>query len=1186
MDVTGRALHEFVTVKGRFARSVRSDRDEGQAAQLAGYLPTGRSLEVIRRVLNGMTRADGARAFSITGPYGSGKSSLAVFLDALLGRTSDAAHQTAVNLLWEHDPATAQRLTDARDAMGADASGFIRAVVTAPQREPITTTVLRALERGARRSRVAKKVRDRIGSALERAISSRYASPSYREVRELIEQLAVRKPVLLVIDEFGKNLEAFADGGSEGDLYLLQELAEWAAGEKSLPLVLITIQHLAFEAYAADATAAQRREWAKVQGRFEDISYVDTAAATRGLIAAALQHDEDPTYHRLRKQAGQNAARDADAAGIPSVADVELISACYPLHPSTLLVLPSLCARYGQNERTLFSFLASDEPNSVTSFTHEANLATELPWVRLDRVYDYFVESASTFVGASRDANRWVEVETTIRDAHGLTLPQLRVLKTVGVFNLIAAAGVVRASHELLGFALAGSGDGLEDKAAVQARTRELVDLGLITYRDFASEFRIWQGSDFDIAAALSSARRQIERDSMADTIVQSLPLRPVVASRHSITRNTMRAFSRTFADKSTITVPTPPPGDVRDGVLVYALTPGTRPAPAEHDVPVVVIEPSPERLHALVAATIEVAALRRVLADPNLADTDRAARRELTERLALSRQSLEQRVDAAYGPEGNWTWINPPGDRGEWLLAPRRASDALSDVLDVVYRHGPEVKYEAINRAELTSQGSKARRILLEAALTPSRTRMHRLGLDGDGPEVGMYRAVLADAGIHHPDHGFDSPDVTEAWAPVWNHLNATLKSATGDALSAVHVLDEIMRPPFGLRHGVATVLLTAALVHNAHDIAIYEHGTFKPRLDVAMSERLVRNPDNFAVKHLAASGSSSKRFRALKALSEAVAMSIEAPKPDRPTVLGTVMLLLRPFHTTSTNYTRRTKQFAAAWGAPDATPEQVVKLRAVRDALISTQEPDVLLFEALPDAVGFGPLAASGRGATVMPSSEIENFAQQVANAVQHIGSAFDELCRHILEVILDAAQAKDTTMLAGDAAHIDDLEVVSTEVRTFAGLARIADALDPATFAQQAATAITGTPPSEWTDADIPSATTRIRETASSFRRVAALAQASRAQRLGEPFDAIAIDITSTDGRHLPEVIAIRESDRAALSGSVTAILHDARDALGNDQIAARALMALLAEHLLDAAPKPSTDPATFRQERTNG
>ena len=49
-----------------------------------------------------------------------------------------------------------------------------------------------------------------------------------------------------------------------------------------------------------------------------------------------------------------------------------------------------------------------------------------LPSVRLDRVYDYFLESASTMVGASASASRWLEIEARIRDAQGFSEPELR----------------------------------------------------------------------------------------------------------------------------------------------------------------------------------------------------------------------------------------------------------------------------------------------------------------------------------------------------------------------------------------------------------------------------------------------------------------------------------------------------------------------------------------------------------------------------------------------------------------------------------------------------------------------------------------------------------------------------------------------------------------------------------------
>jgi ABC-type molybdenum transport system ATPase subunit/photorepair protein PhrA len=1163
-------LDEAVSVKGRFARSVRSDKDAGQAEQLDGYLPTARSLEVVRRLTNGMLHDDGTRSFSITGPYGSGKSSLAVFLDALLGGTADNAHKAAVRLLREHDPSTAERLAQARTEMGAGTSGFVRAVITAPQREPITATVLRALQRGAKRARVAKGLRDDLDAALDRAASVRLASPSYQEIRALITRLAERKPVLLVIDEFGKNLEAFASGGSDSDLYLLQELAEWASGDDRLPLVLVTIQHLAFEAYATDTTAAQRREWAKVQGRFEDISYVDSAAATRGLIGAALKHSTARAYVRARDVAATAAAEAADAAGLPGVADADLVAACYPLHPSTLLALPPLCARYGQNERTLFSFLASSEPQSVTSFTRETELGDELPWVRLDRVYDYFVESASTFVGASRDANRWMEVETTIRDTHGLTTAQKRVLKAVGVLNLVAAAGAIRASADLLAFALADGTDGLEEGDAVVTRLTELAGLGLVTYRDFASEYRIWQGSDYDISAALRSARRQVRTESLADVLSETMPLWPVVAARHSTQCNTMRAFARSFVDATTRKVFPPRAGDVRDGTLLYSLSPEPSVDVTDHVTPVVLVTPPIDLLDAVEDATVEVAALRLLLDDPALSESDRAARRELSERLALARQHLERAVDDAFGVGGTWRWLNAPKGRdGE--LKPLRGTDALSDVLDIVYEHAPEVAYEAINRADLTSQGAKARRILLEAALTPSLAKLERFGLSGDGPEVGIYHAVFAKSGVHVPDEAFSGDHVTDEWRPVWDHLNDSLRSATGDAVTIAHVLDEIMRPPYGLRQGVATVLLTAALIHNASDIAVYEHGTFKPRLDAAMSERMVRNPANFAVKHLAATNSRSKRAKAVKALhlelGDVLGGTSSTTAARDATVLSTVMLLLQPFHTgQATAFTRRTKLFGAAWGDPTVTPERAEQLRKVRDALVLTQEPDVLLFEALPEAVGLGPLPASGKGAESMTTKQIGEFASAVAQAAGEIAGVHGGLCSHILEVIRDATQTKNLKMLAANAETLDGVQVVAANVRTFAGLARMADSVDAASFAQQVATAVTGTPPSEWSDADVPGYVTRVREVASSFRRVTALAHALRTQAEGEAFVAIAIDITSADGRHTPEVVAVRDSDRAALSADVATLVHAAREHVGTDAAAIRTVMALLAEQLL--------------------
>ena len=52
------------------------------------------------------------------------------------------------------------------------------------------------------------------------------------------------------------------------------------------------------------------------------------------------------------------------------------------------------------------------------------------------------------------------------------------------------------------------------------------------------------------------------------------------------------------------------------------------------------------------------------------------------------------------------------------------------------------------LNRTDPTSQGSKARRLLLEAMIEHG--SVSGLGLEGYGPEVAMYRAFLKHTGLH----------------------------------------------------------------------------------------------------------------------------------------------------------------------------------------------------------------------------------------------------------------------------------------------------------------------------------------------------------------------------------------------------------------------------------------------------
>ena len=89
-----------------------------------------------------------------------------------------------------------------------------------------------------------------------------------------------------MIDELGKFLEYATQSPTRGDTFVLQSLAELADRSAKTPLFLMTILHQAFELYAERAGKSQREEWAKIQGRFEDVAFAEPTEQVLRLVGA------------------------------------------------------------------------------------------------------------------------------------------------------------------------------------------------------------------------------------------------------------------------------------------------------------------------------------------------------------------------------------------------------------------------------------------------------------------------------------------------------------------------------------------------------------------------------------------------------------------------------------------------------------------------------------------------------------------------------------------------------------------------------------------------------------------------------------------------------------------------------------------------------------------------------------
>lgn len=1130
-------LADSISVRARFARSANLERDLARREPLDGYVVTARALDVVERIAETAASGPAGGAWSLTGPYGSGKSSLALLLDAAFGDDTDT-RRAALGLIDDASTPVGDLIRSAHRRRATNSRGFHRGLVTAG-REPLNHTVLWALYSSVLRSygQIPSRKEFRASAALKGALKDaesddpRRTGPSPSALVDIARCLAEDGPLLLVIDEFGKNLEAIRDGG-DADPYLLQQLAEAGQGS-GLPIFVLTLQHLSFEDHLAGASSIQRREWAKVQGRFEDVAFVESANQTRALIGTVFDVHDDLLGERIKRWATCQADT-MRKLGIADLADPVTVASCYPLHPLTALVLPELCNRYGQHERTLFSFLAGHQATSAASFLAESALPSQgpLPTMGLDAVYDYFVDGSALQIESAGTSGRWTEIATRLRDAHGLAPKEERLAKAVAVLNLVSTTGTVRASKPILAL----TADDTDETLAT------LVTAGVVTYRDFADEYRIWQGTDVDINLLLHAARQRVEQLPLLEILQEIDQPQPVVAARHSAQHDVLRVFKRRYADAAEGVEPLEAFSRFDGEALLLVDPSGELPTvtrPWAEAKPIVAAIPAD--LTSLDAAAREAAAVSAALDDGSVAD-DWVARRELSERMAQARVALDRALTHTFG-SGACRWVllgarvrELPGGRG---------SAALSDAADEAYTDTPLVRNEMLNRSELTSQGAKARGLLL-AAMIEHGTEPD-LGMQGYGPEVAMYRAFLKRTGLHGPDTRNDSmafqTPAEESLRPAWTMLQDEFKRSTSRRINLREVYAVLLSPPFGMKAGAIPVLVTAALIAAADEVALYHHGTFMPLLTPELSELMVRNPSHFDIKHFA--NTTGARRKVIDALASRLQLRPRFRKHRVANVLTVVGHIVSKISRLE-NYTRQTRNL------------NLSSLQA-RDVLAAAVEPDELLFSALPEALGFPPVPARDEEYQLA-----EGYAAGVEEALDELGTCFDRLLGQQLDHLLETSAETSRMAVMGQAASLDG-EVLDPEVRAFV-LSLANDTIESDTdWVKAVATVVAKKAPAEWTDDDLLRFWRELDERFAAFHRLLALHHDRRAHA-GHPFEAYRWTVTRSDGAEQPLLVSMDSEFRREAARAFDDALAKLATITGSQQRAQHALLALLGERLL--------------------
>lgn len=964
-EMKGQALAEIVRISRQYQRSIRVDTDIGRADALSGYICHATAASVV----DGMCRqlADtNQRCFTWTGPFGGGKSSLAVAVASALHPDKALRTKARQALRLESKP-------DFDKAFPVQKGWLI--IPAVGRRGSVITTLHTSLRKAQGRpvdGRSKPNAQSLIGDLLDAAKSR------------------PRDGVLVIIDEMGKFLEASALGSGD-DVYFFQELAEAAARSEGR-LVVVGVLHQSFAQYSARLGIDTRDDWTKVQGRYVDLPFVAASDEVVELIGRAIEADVTPPWMHDASKAIAEAIRSRRPAVGKDFA--RALEACWPLHPAMAALLGPISKRqFGQNERSTFGFLSSVEPHGFRSYLN-STLREDASWYRPNDYWDYLRSNLEPAILASPDGHRWSQAVEAVERAEAKTGDALLVslIKNIAVIDMFRNGSGLAADAAVIGALFYGN-----TREELDAALRRLADLKVALYKSYTGAWSVFEGSDFDIDAAIAQTLAASPGTDYG-RLAQLMGLHPVVAKRHYHETGTMRWMDLSLcsieqAEKIAANFQ-PKRGEF--GTFILAL-PGKGMKPRDARLraqacsklrPWPVMVGIPENHARIAELSAELVALEQVK-DRHELSGDAVARREVYARLAATRADLEDQLQAAVSL-AKWH------DGTDQVIEPgAKLSPVASSLAEDLFRSSPPVWSELVNRDSVSSNSVKARRDLLHAMINAE--GQEALGFEGFPAERGLYETLLKSTGLHRQDASrawrFMPPDNRFAvgFKNLWDATRLLFSDA--DARVGAHEIYALWSaPPFGLKQGIQPVVLTAFLLAHKANVAVYKDGMFVPRLTDFDIDECLQDPDRFSLRWVAIDEDKNRILEGISKLLAEIGENVGATDPLEAARGLVAMVFNLP------EWARRTSRLGQT-------------AREMRDMLLKASDPHKVLFVDLASLLG----ASNGSA-----------YVKALRAPLQELAGAYGRM--------LSEVEAK---MLSALDASRDDLEALRERAKSVSGI-----------------------------------------------------------------------------------------------------------------------------------------------------
>jgi len=882
------------------------------------YIPTPNAKQVVSQIVNDFKK--GIRSFNIVGTYGTGKSSfLLAFEQSIIGT------KRYFNPNFSSNPAF----------------DFVKIIGTY--------------------SSIIEQFADTFNVETNNNKQGNILSEIFNKYHSIGNE---NKILFLLIDEFGKFLEYASKHNPEKELYFVQQLAEFCNNPKH-NIVLITTVHQSLESYAYSLSKTQQQEWTKVKGRFREITFNEPVEQ---LLFLASEYIVDKFESKTSNSDIEKClvlATETKAFNFNNDFLNKIASNLYPLDILSANILTLALQRYGQNERSLFSFLESTDHTGIAKLNKLEN-----PFYNLSNVYDYLNFNFYSFLTSkyNPDFSAWSSIRSSIEEAERAfdsnINDYIKSVKTIGLLNIFSASGSILDLNFFIDYMNVACGVS-ESKEII----KNLETKNIIRYRSHSKRFILFEGTDLDIQTALIEAGNKISEVVDITTLLNKhIQFSPVFAKQYSFSTGTPRYFEFVISDYPILKTPQ---GEI-DGFVNLVFNSKLK----EGDIKIKSQQQDEAIIYCFFKNSdeiknllFEIEKIQNVIEENK---EDKVAKRELENIVESQIRLLNHYItDSIYSGSKEVKWYF---NGEEKIIADKKDfNKLLSQVCSFVYNATPVFKNELVNKHKISSSIHTAKKNYFKSLA--NNWNKENLGFEDAKfpPEKTIYLSLLKENNISPTsDNSVNiiSIEKGSSFYKLWRASEDFIESAKLEQLKISELSDLLSKKPFKLKQGLIDFWVPTFLFLKRDDFAIFNNESYIPNLSEENLELIAKYPNKYSIKSFDIAGVKLDIFNSYrKFLNQSTDV-----KFDNNSFIETIKPFII-FYKQLPEYSKVTKRLS-----PSALK--------IRDEISKSKDPELTFFEAFPSALGVTLRTLQN------DQSKLQNFTTNLQNAVKELRTAYDEL------------------------------------------------------------------------------------------------------------------------------------------------------------------------------------------------